>query len=116
MANHIKRNQYPDRVLRYRTKGTLVAKREDRSYLYRVSSHWNSTKKRSQLRTDEFQGRITPEGLIDPKTKRMMNRYDRVSVKEYGSSFMLHNISTDILAGLRDHFTEWMEIFVFSHR
>ena len=114
MANHIRRNQYPDWVMKFKTKGTLVAKREDRCYLYRVSSHWNSTKKRSQLRTDEFLGRITPEGLIEPKAKRMMKRYDQISVKEYGSSFMLHNISTDILAGLRDHFTEWMEIFVFS--
>ena len=114
MANHIRRNRYPDWVVKFRTKGTLVAKREDRYYLYRVSSHWNSTKKRSQLKTDEFLGRITPEGLIEPKAKRMMKRYDQVSVKEYGSSFMLHNISTDVLAGLRDHFTEWMEIFVFS--
>ena len=114
MANHIRRNKYPDWVMKFHTKGTLVAKRKDRYYLYRVSSHWNSTKKRSQLKTDKFLGRITLEGLIEPKAKRMMNRYDQISVKEYGSSFMLHNISTDILAGLKDHFTEWMEIFVFS--
>ena len=81
MVNHIRRNQYPDWVLRYRTKGTLVAKREDRYYLYRVSNHWNSTKKRLQLRLDEFLGLITPEGLIEPKAKRMTNRFDQISVK-----------------------------------
>ncbi|MEM0140805.1 MAG: hypothetical protein QXN66_02040 [Thermoplasmatales archaeon] len=78
-----------------------------------MSSQWNSEKKRPQLKTGEFLGRITPEGLIEPKTKRMMKRYDQISVKEYGSSFLVHHISTDIIECLKDHFTEWRDIFVF---
>ncbi|MEM4090752.1 MAG: hypothetical protein QXQ46_08450, partial [Thermoplasmatales archaeon] len=98
---------------KFKAKGTLVAKRGDRYYLYKVSSQWNSEKKRPQLKTGEFLGRITPEGLIEPKTKRMMKRYDQISVKEYGSSFLVHHISTDIIECLKDHFTEWRDIFVF---
>ena len=60
---------HPDWVLKHKKKGTLIMKRDDRYYLYRVSSHWNKEKKRSQLRTDEYLGRITPDGLVEPKAK-----------------------------------------------
>ncbi|MEM4056806.1 MAG: hypothetical protein QW578_07200 [Thermoplasmatales archaeon] len=35
-----------------------------------------------------------------------MKRYDQISVKEYGSSFFLNNISTDILEELKKHFPD----------
>ena len=105
---------HPDWVLKHRKKGTLIMRRDDRYYLYRVSSHWNREKKRAQLKTGEYLGRITPEGLIEPKVKRIMRRYDQVSVKEYGSAFMIHHLSSDLLSGLKKHFPEWKEIFVFA--
>ena len=51
---HIHIMTHPDWVLKHKKKGTLIMKRDDRYYLYRVSSHWNKEKKRSQLRTDEY--------------------------------------------------------------
>ncbi|MEM3192752.1 MAG: hypothetical protein QW292_11875 [Candidatus Parvarchaeota archaeon] len=41
----------------------------DRYYLYRVSSHWSKEKKRAQLKADEYLGRITLKGIIEPKAK-----------------------------------------------
>jgi hypothetical protein len=38
-------------------------KRCDKYYLYRVTSKWNPEKKRAKLKTVEYLGRITPEGL-----------------------------------------------------
>jgi hypothetical protein len=51
---------YPDWVLKYKKKGTLVQKkRDDLYYLYRVHSRWNKDKKRAQLVTDEFLGKLS---------------------------------------------------------
>jgi len=105
---------HPDWVLKLKQKGTLIMKRGDLYYLYKVSSKWNSQKKRSQLKTGEYLGRITPDGLIEPKTKRIMHRYDQISVKEYGSSFLLNHISGDLISALKLYFPEWKEIFVFA--
>lgn len=105
---------HPDWVLKFKQKGTLIMKRGDLYYLYRVSSKWNSQKKRAQLKTGEYLGRITPDGIIEPKTKRIMKRYDQISVKEYGSSFLLQDISGDLIPALRLYFPEWKEIFIFA--
>ncbi|MHB1708757.1 MAG: transposase [Thermoplasmataceae archaeon] len=105
---------HPDWVLKFRQKGTLIMRRGDRYYLYRVTSKWNPEKGRAQLKTGEYLGRITPDGIIEPKTKRIMKRYDQISVKEYGSSFLLQHISADLITSLRKYFPEWREIFVFA--
>ena len=105
---------HPDWVLKHKKKGTLIMKRDDRYYLYRVSSHWNKEKKRSQLRTDEYLGRITPDGLVEPKPKSILKRYSQVTVKEYGSSFLINHVSHDILSELKNRLPEWKEIFAFA--
>jgi transposase len=106
---------HPDWVLKYKRKGTLVQKKRDNLYyLYRVHSKWNKEKGRAQLITDEYLGRITPDGLIEPKAKRIMKRFDQVTVKEYGATFLIQNLSSDIMKALRENFHEWKEIFVFA--
>lgn len=105
---------YPDWVLKFKQKGTLVMRRGDRYYLYKVTSKWNPQKKRAQMKTGEYLGRITPDGIIEPKTKRIMRRYDQISVKEYGSSFLLNHISANMMDALKLYFPEWKEIFVFA--
>jgi len=51
---------YPDWVLKYKKKGTLVQKkRDDLYYFYRVHSRWINDKKRAQLVTDEFLGKLS---------------------------------------------------------
>ena len=59
-------------------------------------------------------GRITPDGLIKPKAKTIMKRFDQVTVKEYGATFLIQNLSIDILNALMKDFHEWKEIFVFA--
>ncbi len=106
---------YPDWVLKFKTKGTLVQKKgENLFYLYRVHSQWNRKKRRAQLITDEYLGRITPEGLIEPKVKRIMKRYDHIAVKEYGATFLIQYLSDDLIMALKDNFREWKDIFVFA--
>ena len=106
---------YPDWVLKYKKKGTLVQKKGDNLfYLYRVHSKWNPEKGRAQLITDEYLGRITPDGLTEPKVKRVMKRFDQITVKEYGATFLIQHLSNDIMKTLKEHFHEWKEIFVFA--
>ena len=89
-------------------------RRRDHYYLYRVRSKRNPEKKRSQMKTGEYPGRITPDGLIEPKTKRVMKLYSQISVREYGASFLLNYISGDMIRSLKKHFPQWKEIFIFS--
>ena len=105
---------YPDWVLKQKRKRTLIMKRGDNYYLYRVRSVWDKERKRTRLKTEEYLGKIMPEGLMEPRVKRVMKRYDQITVKEYGASFLLQHISGDIVQSLEDFFPEWREIFVFS--
>lgn len=38
-------------------------------YAYRITSKYDSTIKRSKKKTDEYLGKVTPEGIIPPRTK-----------------------------------------------
>ncbi|MGC8563254.1 MAG: hypothetical protein ACP5NO_08740, partial [Thermoplasmata archaeon] len=105
---------YPDWVLKQKRKRTLIMKRGENYYLYRVRSVWDRDRKKTRLKTEEYLGKITPEGLMEPKVKRVMKRYDQIAVKEYGASFLLQHISGDITQLLQNFFPEWREIFVFS--
>ena len=93
----------------------MQKKRDDLYYLYRLHSRWNKDKKRAQLITDEFLGKITPDGFIEPKVKRIMHRFDQVSVKEYGAPFLLQHISPGITKELKNDFLEWKEILTFAY-
>ena len=64
--------------------------------------------------TDEYLGRITPNGLVEPKAKSILKRYSQVTVKEYGSSFLINHVSHDILIELKKRLPEWKEIFDFA--
>ncbi len=112
---HLYNIVYPEWVMKYKVKGTHVQKKGDVYYLYKVHSKWNKEKGRAQLITDEYLGRITPEGLVEPKYKGMMKRYDQISVKEYGASSLLMYLSEDIRKALKDDFPEWRELFVFAY-
>jgi len=79
-----------------------------------VHSIWNKDKKRAQLITDEFLGKITPDGFVEPKVKRMLHLFDRITVKEYGASFLLQHISSDLVEKLRNNFPEWRELEIKS--
>ena len=105
---------YPEWVTKWRIKGTHITRQGDRYYLNSVHSEWNKKKGRAQLITDEYLGRISPEGLVEPKYKRMMKRYEQISVKEYGASSLLMHLSEDIRKASKDNFQEWKEIFVFA--
>lgn len=60
----------PDWVQKHKQKGVAIEKRGDRYYASRVTSAWNPEKGRSQKKTLEYLGVVTPEGIVPPRPKR----------------------------------------------
>jgi len=105
----------PDWVLKHKKKGTQVTKIGKNYYLYKVTSVWDPEKKRARKITQGYLGKITPEGVIKPKHKRVLDEMKHVSVKEFGASQVLYDMNADIITLLQQVFPDsWKEIFLFS--
>ena len=105
----------PAWVLKHKKKGTQVTKIGKNYYLYKVTSVWDPKKKRAKKITQGYLGKITPEGVIKPKHKRVLEEMKHVSVKEFGASQFLYDTNKDIIKLLQHVFPEsWKEIFLFS--
>jgi hypothetical protein len=72
---------YPDWVQVYRTKGKTVKKVGNSYYLYKRTSKRVAGKKNPQP-VDTYLGIITPDGVIEGKTKKLS--LTGIEVKEYG--------------------------------
>ena len=107
---------YPDSVLKYKRKCTLVRKKgDDLYYLHRVYSHRNRNKeKRGTDHPYEYLGSISHDAIIEPKAKRVIKSFDQVIVMEYGATFLIQHLSTELINALRENFQKWKEIFVFA--
>lgn len=105
----------PGWVLKYREKGTEVHVRGENYYLCRVSSKWDPVKKRAKKITGEYLGKITKDGLVPPKHKRVAEKYKHITVKEYGATHFIQSLSKDIISSLKKHYPfEWKELFVLA--
>ena len=62
--------QLPDWVLEHKTKGIAIEKRGNSYYASKVTSVWDPSKGRSQKKTVEYLGKVTPDGIIPPRHKR----------------------------------------------
>lgn len=99
----------------HKTAGTQITQINGRYYLYKVSSRWDSKKKRAVKKTEKYLGRITQEGIVPPKHERVKAEYDNIGVKEYGAYFFLHDIGKDIIERLKQVYPEeWKELFVLA--
>ena len=94
---------YPEWVEKQRRPGTNINCIRGKYYLYEVTSAWNPEKKRAQKKTGKYLGRITEEGLIQPKEKKE-SIIGKISVKEYGASSTLVNIGQGIYEKLKECF------------
>lgn len=79
-------SKHPEWVDAFKEKGTSIKKVNNEYYLYRATSRRVPGKKNPQP-VEEYIGRITREGVIRTKVKKVST--DRVRVYEYGMSFAL---------------------------
>ncbi len=113
--------EYPEWVVKHRTKGTAIHQIQGKYYLYEATSVWNKEKKRSERKTGRSLGRITPEGL-QPRSKTGMRaetvarRLGTISVKEYGLSFFIETNFKEQAALLSGYFAEhWQTLLCVAY-
>ncbi len=105
---------YPDWVLKYRATNREIRHIKGHYYVYQLKNTWDRERKRHRKVTERYIGKITPDGLIEPKHSLLMRKMEQISVKEYGASRLMMEVSQDIREALRDNFSEWREMFVFA--
>jgi transposase len=94
---------YPEWVEKQRKKGTNISCINGKYYLYAVTSVWNKEKGRAQMVNKGYLGRITEEGFI-PKSEKKPKYEPAVTVKEFGATNVLYEMSGDIREKLEASF------------
>ena len=74
-------------------------------YVYRSTTYWDKREKKRRKKS-EYVGKLTPEGLIEKKEKRVM-------VKQYGNALLLHHAMKDLIPMLKA-FDSWKEIYALA--
>ena len=103
---------YPEWVLKHKRKGTEIRKLSNHYYLYKVSSKWDPAKGRAKKITEEYLGKITPDGIIPPKHKLSNQNILPPSVKEYGACQLFFMISERIRQKLEEVFPDEYEMII----
>jgi len=98
----------PDWVSKHKQKGIAIERRGDSYYASRVTSVWDPKKKRSQKKTLEYLGRVTPNGIVPPKGKRVPQIG---GVLEAGNFVYLENFARHLSEPLSECFpSDWQSI------
>lgn len=105
----------PDWVKKHQEKGTQAVRIKENYYLYKIKSVWDPKKGRARKVTEKYLGKITPDGIIKPKQERIIEGLNNITVKEFGASYFINSISSNIIELLKENYPAlWKEIFVFS--
>lgn len=89
---------YPDWVMKYKSKGVYVNKVGNTYYLYRAHCVYDKTTKKNKRVSDGYIGRVTEEdGFIPVKDKVQGDIY----VYEYGLYFFLSALLKDVYKSLK---------------
>lgn len=111
----MKLKDMPDWVLRQKPKGTQIIVKKDGYYLYKIRSEWDPLKKRPKKITEKYLGKITKEGLVQPKHERVLSSINTITVKEFGASILMNSLENDLKTKLQKYFpNDWEEIFLFA--
>jgi hypothetical protein len=112
---------HPEWVLKHKVKNSEVRNIRGRYYLYGTTSVWDPAKGRTRKVTLPMLGVITEKDGFIPKGQSRKGRPPKeleeknISVKEFGASNFLQDISSDILLKLREEFpNDWESIFVLA--
>lgn len=94
-----------------RQKGTEIKAIGGKYYLCKVSSKWDPELKRARKISGEYLGVLTPEGLI-PVQRKLIDVTEPVISKEFGASWLLASLTSDIREKLQRRFPDyWKELY-----
>lgn len=109
---------HPEWALSHKRKGTELRFIKGKYYLYEVSSKWDKERKVTRKITGKMIGRITEvDGFIPKgcKGKSETKNKKNISVKEYGASKMLLDVSNEVVDSLHKIFPKHaMTIFTLA--
>lgn len=111
----MKLTDMPDWVLKQKPKGTQIIVKKEGYYLYKIKSVWDKVKKRPKKITEKYLGKITEEGIVQPKHERILQSLNHVTIKEFGASALINHLEKDLKTKLQKYFpNDWEEIFSFA--
>jgi len=112
---------HPDWVLKHKQKNTEIRNIRGRYYLYKITSKWDPSKKRTKKVTLGMLGVITEQDGFIPKGVTKKGRPPKfkapmiLSTKEYGATFLLQTLAPDIIDALKECFpNDWENLLVLS--
>ena len=99
----------PDWVKKWKGKNIEIHIRGGHYYAYRVHSEYDPVKKRSRKVTDEYLGKVTPDGIIPPKHKRLTKR-----ILEAGNILLVDHFSDVLKSSLKSIWPDAWESIISS--
>ena len=72
LRNNMAQKDWPQWVFDQKEKGTEIHARQSGYFKYRVTCKYDPTTKKRKKITGEYLGKLSPEGLIPPKYKRVL--------------------------------------------
>ena len=94
-----------------RQKGTEIKAIGGKYYLCKVSSKWDPELKRARKISGEYLGVLTPDGLV-PVQRRLVDIGEPVISKEFGASWLLASLTSDLREKLQLRFPDyWKELY-----
>lgn len=97
---------YPEWVEKYRTPGKEVKHSGNNYYLYEYKTVYDKKKKGPKKISGAYIGKITKEGVVPAKHRlQKVDDVPKVSAPlEYGASYLLESLGSDILDNLKEYF------------
>lgn len=98
---------YPNWVLKHKKKNTEIRFISNRYYLYKITSKWDPIKKRTKKVTLGLIGAITEDGIrYTADRKKAREEKNTAPALEFGASYILNDIGSDIRSSLVEYFGE----------
>lgn len=91
------KNEIPEWVKKFRSKGTQISLIRGNYYLYKIKTIWDKEKKKPKKINEGYLGKITPEGVIPAKHRR--NKDDLTELRKDDKVLQKLQIIKDINAG-----------------
>jgi len=101
----------PEWVQKHKQKGTEIRTHNNTYYLYKITSKYDPKIKRSRKITQQYLGKITPQGLTKPKPQTLKENLQQITTKEYAATNLILTQCQDIIKHLQHHYPQqWQQI------
>jgi len=105
----------PEWVQKHKQKGTEIRTHNNTYYLYKITSKYDPKIKRSRKITQQYLGKITPQGLTKPKPQTLKENLQQITTKEYAATNLILTQCQDIIKHLQHHYPQqWQQITTFA--